>query len=83
MYWIPIFFIALLVLTAFLGGGNQGKFDDEDCSLDTHRMNGAYRVLYNDGYLSQPFYANTAKFYAKHFGGRVVSRNYNGPYKKL
>jgi hypothetical protein len=82
-YWIPpILFIAFVVFCMFMRGG-QSTNDNEDCSIGTHRMYGQYRVLYNDGYLSQPFMGETAKFYAAHFGGRVVSVNYNGPHKRL
>jgi hypothetical protein len=75
-YWIPpILFVLFIVMCMCAGGNSQAS--TEDCSIDTHRINGRYRVLYSDGYLSQPFMAETATFYASHFGGKVVPRNYD------
>ena len=75
--------IFLVVVFILLVCGPDMTNESEDCSIDTHRRFGHYRVLYNDGFLSQPFMRKTAKFYAEHFGGRVVSKNYNGPHRVL
>lgn len=79
---IFIVVLILVVLMSMLGAGSS-ESSSEDCSLDTHRLKGRFRVLYEDGFLSQPFMIETAKFYAKHFGGTVVSRDYMGPYRIL
>lgn len=82
MVIIGIGLIVLFVLLLVSGA----LFHDptgEDCSMDTHRRLGKYRVLYSDGYLSQPLMRDTAQFYAAQFGGRVVDVNNDGPYKKL
>lgn len=59
--------------------------NEEDYSLDAHREVGRFRVLYNDGFLSQPFMPETARFYAEDFGGKVVPRDYDkyGPHRVL
>jgi hypothetical protein len=72
-------FLALATACVLFGGAGQSY--NENVSLDTHRVHGRYRVLYNDGFLSQPFMPQIAKFYAEHFGGKVVARNYNGPHR--
>ena len=76
---IVIIIVLAVAFMLWLGSkaANEPGDVSEDCSIDTHRIYGEARVLYNDGYLSQPFYAETAKFYAEHFGGQVVPRNYN------
>jgi hypothetical protein len=76
---IVFIFVIAILMSAGTGSGRS----NEDYSLDNHRLYGKYRVLYDDGYLSQPFMGKTAKYYAEHFGGRIVSRNYNGPHKTL
>lgn len=56
---------------------------EAEYSNDYHRQHGAYRVLYDDGYISQPMLPYTAKSYAERNGGRLVERNYNGPHRIL
>lgn len=77
----PYIVLGVLAVLIFLCVFNPPSSNREDYSLDTHRIYGKYRVLYNDGYLSQPFGIQTARDYAKIFGGRVVARDYRGPYK--
>ena len=80
---ILIILAALFVLALWAGGKAAGEpgNEAESYSLDTHRIYGQCRVLYNDGFLSQPFMIQTTKFYASHFGGRVVPRGYDGPHR--
>lgn len=53
-------------------------------SRDHHRKYGTHRVLYNDGFYSEPFLYETALAYAKMHGGRVVERDaYPNPAKKV
>jgi hypothetical protein len=84
-YWIPPILFVLFIVMCMCAGGDRQADDAEDCSIDTHRMNGMYRVLYDDGFLSQPFMDKTATFYASHFGGKVVPRSYDqyGPHRVL
>lgn len=76
-YWIPPILFVLFMVLCMCAGGDRQADDAEDVSIGTHRMYGAYRVLYDDGYLSQPFMVKTASFYASHFGGKVVPLNYD------
>ena len=65
----------VVIFAAFLCLGGLSSVDvKKDVSLDDHRLYGQYRVLYNNGQLSQPFHYETAKFYAEYFGGKVVRR---------
>ncbi len=77
---IGLVVVVLIFLILLFAPGRSGE-NNEDYSLATHASSGSYRVLYTDGYLSQPFMRKTANFYAKHFGGRVVPRNYSGPHR--
>lgn len=79
--WIYGGLIFLVIVAAFFLAGSPRT--SEDVCIATHRAEGRYRVLYNDGFLSQPFMRQTARDYAKMFGGRVVPRNYNGPHRVL
>lgn len=84
-YWIPPILFVLFIVMCMCAGGAPRRGESEDVSIDTHRQYGNYRVLYDDGFLSQPFMSETAVFYAAHFGGKVVPRDYNhyGPHRVL
>ena len=71
MTYFVIGILAVLIFLCFCGPNSS-------CggSLDSHRRYGRYRVLYDDGQLSQPFSLGVARDYAKIFGGRVVPRSY-------
>jgi hypothetical protein len=60
-----------------IGGDHNGDPDAEHC-IDWHRRNGQYRVLYPDGFFSQPFTWAVACDYQKIFGGRVVPKEAYG-----
>lgn len=67
IFWIVV---AVIVVLMFAGSNTLS----EDCSIDTHRRYGQWRVLYPDGNVSQPFMRKTAESYARMFNGRVVSK---------
>jgi len=71
--WMPLIaFVIFVCAAALLAGPGESKSNPgENFSLDNHRMYGNYQVKYYDGKWSQPFFRETAWFYAKHFGGQV------------
>ena len=71
---LVILFLVGLAVASSLDGGSYEPGEGD--SLDRHRMYGNYRVLYNDGKLSQPFGRKTAQDYAEMFGGTVVPKDY-------
>ena len=77
------FILVIVMILMFVA--ESASENNEEYSLGTHRTEGQYRVLYDDGFLSQPFMGKTATFYASHFGGKVVPRNYDqyGPHRVL
>jgi hypothetical protein len=52
--------------------------DGGEHSMGYNRIHGKYRVLYEDGQVSQPMLHQTAKDYASMFNGKVVPRTYGG-----
>jgi len=84
-YWIPPILFVIFIVLCMCAGGKPTGGNEEDMSCLTHHAYGEYRVLYDDGFLSQPFMGKTATFYASHFGGKVVPRNYDqyGPHRVL
>lgn len=82
---IAVVVVVVIILIMLFAPEPSSEENNEEYSLDSHRIYGNYRVLYNDGFLSQPFHFKTAKFYAEDFGGKVVPRNYDqyGPHRVL
>ncbi len=72
-YFIAVI-LAILIFLCFCGPNSEPTG-----SLNTHRMYGQHRVLYEDGQLSQPFSLQVARDYAKMFNGKIVPRNYRRP----
>lgn len=66
--------IAVLVLLVFSLAATRPSREHVERSMDWHRRNGRYRVLYPDGQKSQPFGFSTAKDYAEIHGGKVIPR---------
>jgi hypothetical protein len=85
-------FIALCVFLSWIGRphDNESRRDNSpglDNSMDWHRRNGAYRVMYTDTIMpngkyavSQPMSREVADDYAKMHGGIVIDRNAEVPY---
>jgi hypothetical protein len=74
IYFLAFVFFCLLVVILFIE-------PEEEASLDYQRIHGKFRVLYSDGWLSQPMNRKTARDYAEMFDGRVVLREYQHPTK--
>lgn len=67
-----IIFGIICLLLLMDGAGNLNSESDD--SIANHHAYGCYRVQYPDGLLSQPFHYETAKSYAKIFGGKVIPK---------
>jgi len=91
LFWSPVILLALFTAARLFSRSGEGyeRRDDSpglDRSMDWHRRNGSWRVMYTDTIMpsgryavSQPMSREVAEDYAKHFHGVVIARDAEVP----